>query len=161
MKLRDSKMNLKSVLTIVFLTYNMVLIASEDQIDYLISVKTGNQFGAGTDANVFVQFHGNNGSTVRYLLSNDCFNNFEQGTIDRFRIKATNVDLINRVSVEHDNTGSKPVWFLESMMVLKPNAEIYEFTVNKWFKGVRDGHGRVLKSRTVYDTLPSKTFFMK
>lgn len=161
MKLGDFKMNFQIVLNVVLLACNVVLIATEGQIEYLISVKTGNQYGAGTDANVYVQFHGINGSSVKNLLSNDCLDNFEQGMTDIFKIKAIDVGPINKVSVEHDNTGSKSAWFFESMRVLKPNAVIYDFSVNKWFKGVRDGHGRVLTSKTVHGTLPSKKLFMK
>lgn len=49
-------------------------------IPYVITVKTADKRGSGTDANVFVQFYGPEGKSEEYFLRNNT-NNFERGQV--------------------------------------------------------------------------------
>ena len=55
-------------------------------IPYEITVWTGDVHGAGTDSNVFIQMYGEGGKTEEYMLRN-CTDNFEQGQVDKFKVK--------------------------------------------------------------------------
>lgn len=49
-------------------------------IPYVVSIKTGNKRGAGTDSNVFIQLYGLDGKTEEIFLDNKS-NNFEKGKV--------------------------------------------------------------------------------
>lgn len=52
------------------------------EIEYTVTVKTGDVFGAGTDANVFINMYGENGdSGERQLQDSDNINKFEQNVV--------------------------------------------------------------------------------
>lgn len=46
---------------------------------------TGDQKGAGTDANVFIQMYGDKGKTEELKLRNRT-DNFEKGNMDKFKV---------------------------------------------------------------------------
>lgn len=49
-------------------------------IPYVITTKTGKKQGAGTDADVFIQFYGKEGKSEEYVLKNSS-DNFEKGKV--------------------------------------------------------------------------------
>jgi hypothetical protein len=51
---------------------------------YVVTIKTGDKRGAGTDANVFIQFYGLDGKTEEYQLRNHS-DNFEKGKVKSSR----------------------------------------------------------------------------
>jgi len=63
-----------------------------------VSVKTGHQHGAGTDANVFVVLHGSNGDTgsLRLMSADNNRNKFEAGRIDLFKLESTDIGKVYR-----------------------------------------------------------------
>lgn len=52
---------------------------------YVVTIKTGDKRGAGTDANVFIQFYGLDGKTEEYPLKSNS-NNFERGKVGYLNI---------------------------------------------------------------------------
>ena len=60
------------------------------EIPYEITVWTGDQGSAGTDANVFIQMYGENGKTEEYHLRNKT-DNFEKDHIDKFKVRSFKV----------------------------------------------------------------------
>jgi len=54
-------------------------------IPYEITVWTGNERGAGTDSNVFMQMYGEGGKTEEFMVRNRT-DNFEQGQVDKFKV---------------------------------------------------------------------------
>lgn len=83
---------------------------------YVITVKTADKRGSGTDANVFVQFYGSNGKSEEYTLRNNT-NNFERGQTDVFKIEADDVGPLYKLRIGHDNKGASSGWFLESVHI--------------------------------------------
>lgn len=82
----------------------------------MITTKTGDKRGAGTDANVFIQFYGPDGKSEEIPLDNRS-NNFERGQEDVFKIEAEDVGPIYKVRIGHDNKGGSSGWFLERMHI--------------------------------------------
>lgn len=62
-----------------------------------MEVVTGDVMSAGTDANVFITFYGEKGTSVRIPLQKKKANNFEKGSRDLFRISAADVGTIAKL----------------------------------------------------------------
>merc|ERR1712096_199457 len=92
---------------------------------YIVTVKTGDKFGAGTDANVYIQLFGESGETVEMKLDN-AKDNFETGKTDNFSLDMPNVGPLKRVVLRHDNSGASSGWFCESVSV-RYGASVTEF----------------------------------
>lgn len=73
-------------------------------VKYKVSVRTGDKRGAGTDANVYIILHGENGSTGKYTLESGG-NNFERGKVDVFGIESFDVGDLTKITIGHDGAG--------------------------------------------------------
>ncbi len=60
-----------------------------EEINYEVTVKTGNVRGAGTDANVFLQMFGDKEGVEKQLENKE--NNFEKNNIDNFTLISDNL----------------------------------------------------------------------
>ena len=60
---------------------------------YHVSVKTGKQRGAGTDANVFIKIFGSQGDTgkLKLVSAENTKNKFEAGRTDLFRLESSDI----------------------------------------------------------------------
>lgn len=104
--------------------------------DYEVVVVTGDKRMAGTDANVFITLFGpRNKSTQKLALTKNGKDIFEAGKTDVFKLE--NLDYIGpiqKVRIEHDNSGTAPGWFLERVVVsdLKDPKVKYFCPCSKW-----------------------------
>ncbi|VDP53381.1 unnamed protein product [Soboliphyme baturini] len=75
--------------------------------DYLIYVKTSDRFGAGTDADVFIQLVGDDGISDEWQLrKSQHLNKFERNQIDQFTFYQQHcVGNIRKIIIRHSNTG--------------------------------------------------------
>lgn len=119
------------------------LLEKYTETDYEIVVVTGDKRMAGTDSNVFVTLFGpRNRSTHRLELKGG--NNkdpFETGQTDVFKLTNINyVGPIEKVRVEHDNSGRAPGWFLERVVVtdLKDPKVKYFCPCSRWLSKDED-----------------------
>ncbi|KAG1672531.1 hypothetical protein FOA52_002840, partial [Chlamydomonas sp. UWO 241] len=103
--------------------------------DYKISVYTSDVRGAGTDANVFVELYGSDGTIGRNSLETHG-NNFERGNCDVFVVKGTAIGDIEKVVIWHDNKGLGAAWHLQQVDVFNPATQrTYCFPCNEWLEG--------------------------
>ncbi|CAL8249227.1 unnamed protein product [Merluccius merluccius] len=105
---------------------------------YEVVTITGDERGAGTDANVFVSLFGNYGITPKAHLASKSRTAFERGKTDVFRIKTHNVGPLKKIRIEHDNTGLSASWFLDRVVVtdvIRPHLRYY-FPCNNWLSKV-------------------------
>ncbi|CAC5359680.1 ALOX5 [Mytilus coruscus] len=71
---------------------------------YNITVKTGDQKGSGTDANVYIILHGQGFQTKECKFDNFFKNDFERGEIDKFSIDSeVNISEVQRIELRRDN----------------------------------------------------------
>ena len=68
--------------------------------EYKISVKTGNDLGAGTDSKVMVRLIGTKGTTGDLVLDDKnatkkSKNHFERGSLDEFAIQAADIGQVS------------------------------------------------------------------
>ncbi|XP_059150632.1 lipoxygenase homology domain-containing protein 1-like isoform X2 [Physella acuta] len=94
----------------------LVTQAVEKTIPYEVTIWTGTEKGAGTDANVFIQMYGDSGKTQEIPLDNKS-DNFEKGQVDKFKIEAPDVGTLLKVRIGHDGAGMMSGWFLEKMLI--------------------------------------------
>uniref|UniRef100_A0A670JIB8 Lipoxygenase homology PLAT domains 1 n=1 Tax=Podarcis muralis TaxID=64176 RepID=A0A670JIB8_PODMU len=102
---------------------------------YKISVFTGDIFGAGTDASVFLTIYGDLGDTgERQLSSSETnMNKFERGQEDIFSIQAVDLGAVFKINIRHDNTNPRPDWYLEKIEILNDNTEeLFLFPCERW-----------------------------
>lgn len=112
-------------------------------VKYEIIVITGDEKGAGTDANVFLTVYGSNGDSGRRQLRQKFRNLFERGRTDRFMLEMLDMGELQKVRVEHDNTGMSPGWLLDRVEVTNTaNGVTTIFLGGKWLDTKR-ADGRI------------------
>lgn len=89
---------------------------------YTIQISTGAISGAGTDANVYITLRGSNGRESNKILLDSYRDDFENGHVDTFTIDTVDLDEITNITLEHDNTGNAPGWYVEYVMITKPES---------------------------------------
>uniref|UniRef100_A0A8D0DE08 Lipoxygenase homology PLAT domains 1 n=1 Tax=Sander lucioperca TaxID=283035 RepID=A0A8D0DE08_SANLU len=124
---------------------------------YEVVTITGDENGAGTDANVFVILFGEYGITPKIHLASKSRTAFEKGKTDVFRIRTHNVGPLQKIRIEHDNTGLNASWFLERVVVtdvIRPHLRFY-FACNNWLSKVE---GDCLCSRDLLGSMDPMDF---
>ncbi|XP_069323942.1 lipoxygenase homology domain-containing protein 1 [Eulemur rufifrons] len=105
---------------------------------YEVVTATGDVRGAGTDANVFITLFGENGTSPKLHLTSKSESAFEKANVDVFRVRTSNVGLIYKIRIEHDNTGLNASWYLDRVIVTdmkRPHLRYY-FNCNNWLSKV-------------------------
>lgn len=127
------------------------------QKDYLVSVTTGTEKSSGTDANVFIDIVGKEGSTGdRQLKSSKThFDKFEKGHTDEFVLQDI-VDLgeLKEITIRHDNKGSLKsgaAWFCENVTIsiVGDESKKWDFLCKQWLS-TKKGDGKIHKTVPVY-----------
>ncbi|XP_064645920.1 lipoxygenase homology domain-containing protein 1-like [Lineus longissimus] len=100
---------------------------------YEVSVETGDQSDAGTNATVYVTAEGEH-DMVSYALRDEDGKQFERGETDTFEVTIfKNVGGLRRIRVGHDNTGADGGWFLVKLtMTGSITGREFIFNCNCW-----------------------------
>ena len=85
-------------------------------MSYKVTIHTGTDSGAGTDANVWVQIFGTTGISEKTELGNG-EGLFEKGSADEFDVSVKDVGQVVKISIGHDNTGPGAGWQLGHVVV--------------------------------------------
>ncbi|XP_050949579.1 lipoxygenase homology domain-containing protein 1 isoform X3 [Labeo rohita] len=117
-------------------------------VKYELIVITGDEKGAGTDANVFITIFGTNGDSGRRQLTKKFQNLFERGQTNRFILELLDLGDMLRMHVEHDNSGLSPGWLLSRIEITNTaNAVTTIFICGKWLDKTK-ADGRI--KRVIY-----------
>ncbi|KAM8885089.1 lipoxygenase homology domain-containing protein 1, partial [Spinachia spinachia] len=119
---------------------------------YSVSVRTGDMYGAGTDASVFLTIYGDLGDTGERKLakSENNKNKFERGEVDKFTIEAVDLGQVFKIDIRHDNTMTGADWYLEQVEVVDVDTEeVYMFLCERWLSMKKE------------DQRIARTFFVK
>ncbi|XP_060063611.1 allene oxide synthase-lipoxygenase protein-like [Ylistrum balloti] len=111
-------------------------IADNSTSEYVISVKTGDRKGAGTNANVTLVLHSSYGDSSREIHLNKFLrNDFEKGRNDCFKVTASFIGEIDMIELWRDDAGKKDEWFLECVEVrCKASNKAFVFPFLRWVK---------------------------
>ncbi|XP_043570379.1 lipoxygenase homology domain-containing protein 1-like [Chiloscyllium plagiosum] len=118
-----------------------------EKTTYIITVKTSDISGAGTDANVFLIIFGEHGDTGTLALkqSNNS-NKFERKSTDIFKFPdMLSLGDLSKVRIWHDNKGPGAGWHLEYVEV-KDEAmeETFRFPCDRWLAKSEDD-GQIIR----------------
>ncbi|KAG7241182.1 hypothetical protein INR49_025925, partial [Caranx melampygus] len=108
---------------------------------YKVSVMTGDVYGAGTDANVFLTIYGDLGDTGERKLSKSETNSnkFERGSVDKFTLEAVDLGQVFKIKIRHDNSMISPDWYLDQVEVLDVDTEeVFLFLCERWLSRKRE-----------------------
>lgn len=114
--------------------------AQQEQIvkaDYVIKVRTGDRKRAGTDANIRIILHDDQGNkTDKIRLHNVLKNDFECGQIDEFIIEdQADLETVDKIELWRDNFGLGSRWYCDYIIVRKRSAETqFTFPIYRWVK---------------------------
>lgn len=114
-------------------------------VKYEIIVITGDESGAGTDANVYITIYGSNGDSGKHRLRQKFRNLFERGRTDRFLVEMLDMGELQKVRVEHDNSGISPGWLLDRVEVTNTaNGVTTIFLCGKWLN-TKKADGQIVR----------------
>jgi hypothetical protein len=102
-----------------------------NQCTYTIIITTGNIEGAGTTADVNVEFFDRLGSSVLFVGLKSQYRNFQKGSTDTFTLIGDCVQQICRMHVSHDDAGIDPSWFIDTVTV-SLMYQTHVFNVYEW-----------------------------
>eukprot|EP00795_Rhopilema_esculentum_P005038 gene5038-148_t len=106
--------------------------------NYTVKTFTGNQFGSGTDAKIFLEIIGERGSSdFRQLESG--LSKFEPGSVDTQTFVLPDLGKLKKMRILHDNSGAAPSWFLKKVTVLDEEGNATEFPCNDWLSDTQGG----------------------
>ncbi|KAI8487484.1 Arachidonate 5-lipoxygenase [Branchiostoma belcheri] len=106
----------------------------------VVTVKTGNYLGGGTDGNIFIAFEkdeqGNTTDSIK--LDKKWSNDFEKGHVDKFEENVTLPALCQQgkgyLKVWRDESFQWDDWFCQSISITAPTGQPLKFPVNRWIK---------------------------
>ncbi|KGL83888.1 Lipoxygenase homology domain-containing protein 1, partial [Tinamus guttatus] len=136
-----------------FSCYLIIVAFSLAENTYEVHVLTGNVWGAGTDANVFLNIYGiGRGDTgERQLKRSNCFDKFEKGQEDVFTIKAIDLGELKKLRIRHDNSGASSSWFLERVEIVDlKESTTYYFPCQRWL-AVEEDDGQIVRELVPVD----------
>lgn len=108
--------------------------------DIIVTVKTGDRKGSGTNANVWFVAKDEQGNASDEIKLNQFFEpNFDRGKKDVFQLAkskfATLTSPVDRIEIWRDYTGLTSTWFLESVILEDPDYNVlYTFPVFRWIR---------------------------
>ncbi|WAR22969.1 LOXH1-like protein [Mya arenaria] len=111
---------------------------------YVVTVTTGKEMGAETDAPVYITAHGEFGDWgKRYLLHSNNNMKFRTGQVDVFFVEAVSLGALQRCVIGHDGTGAGEGWYLEQVTIKEDehSPDEFVFPCNRWLDtGMEDRH---------------------
>ena len=133
---------------------------------YRITIKTGNKDYSGTDAKINIKLHGQEEKSSNWFTiysiglpprSAEHVGIFEKGDLDHIFVSCTDLGLVNKIQVKHDNGGVAPGWYISEIWVEDLDTKtIWHCQPNTWLEKVFSPslHG-------LWDDKTNKTFDLK
>ncbi len=111
------------------------------QIEYRVTVQTGDIGGAGTDGEIFIQLFGVDGVSSSILkLDDPNANDFEQDTVATYTVTSKDVGVLDRILLFLVPDESSPDWYCEEVVVRNTlTGQVWTFPVENWLGRGADG----------------------
>jgi hypothetical protein len=109
-------------------------------VTWTVTVKTVDERGAGSDANVSIKLFGDRGNTENLRLESGA-NDFERGESNTFKIQTKDIGPLQKIRIGHDGKGFGSGWMMDSATIIDDGTgESWTFPCNRWFdEGQDDG----------------------
>ncbi|UJR34623.1 hypothetical protein I4U23_027400 [Adineta vaga] len=118
---------------------------------YNIRIQTGDEFQAGTDADVYLQIFGGNNSTDKIQLESVDYtpNKFQKGRINEFTYEFDYLGNITSAIIGHNEENPGAGWFLDWIEIdISMRNEIYRFPCYRWLDRDKDD-GEIVRQLTL------------
>ncbi|SHM11303.1 PLAT/LH2 domain-containing protein [Ruminococcus flavefaciens] len=93
---------------------------------YLVEAKVANVNGAGTDANIYIRFIGDKGSSGKYLLDHKNIDDFERNRVYKYIVQCNaDVGNLKKIEISSDNTEKEPDLLLQYVKVTDTGKELF------------------------------------
>jgi len=101
---------------------------------YTVTIKTGDQDAAGTNANISLVLHGVHDSVGPLKLDKTWTNDFESGSEDEYPIQIKDIGTLTSMELRTDNSGGSGCgWFVEWVKIVDhTDGAEHNFRVNQW-----------------------------
>ena len=100
------------------------------EVPYTVYVYTADTAGSGTDSNVYLELHGEHGSSGARRLHASWKNCFERGHVDEFALGSTELGALTSARVGHDGAARGAEWGLERIVVATTDGRRWQFDCN-------------------------------
>ena len=114
-------------------------------IEYEVVVFTGDRWGAGTDANVFIEIFGEEDRKTKSIKLDNSDNNFERSKRDVFLVKSIDLGELKKIRIGHDNSGIGPGWFLDKILITNPASEKQWFFICGRWLDLKEEDGQIAR----------------
>ncbi|XP_070556277.1 uncharacterized protein [Ptychodera flava] len=109
---------------------------------YFISVFTGEEENAETEATMYMCIYGERGDTGNRVLFKSLNNDekFQKGQVDMFEIEAVSLGQLEKVVVGHDGKEDGQGWFCEKVIIkeAQDSEAEFHFPCNRWLDAGQD-----------------------
>uniref|UniRef100_A0A6P8J2Q7 Uncharacterized protein LOC116306425 isoform X2 n=1 Tax=Actinia tenebrosa TaxID=6105 RepID=A0A6P8J2Q7_ACTTE len=104
-----------------------------ENVTYTVNILTGNEWGAGTDSNIYFTLYGSAGESEQQTIENEGSTTFECGMTDTYKFDCPYLGTLTKIRIGHDNTGWGPAWYLDKVTVEdSKNEESVVFPCSRW-----------------------------
>eukprot|EP01048_Picozoa_sp_COSAG05_P003976 COSAG05_NODE_197_length_14521_cov_113.902995_1_plen_1885_part_00 len=109
-------------------------------VTWTVIVKTADEKGAGTDANVKIKLFGERGNSDDIILESGA-NDFEKAETNVFKVQTKDIGALQKIRIGHDGQGFGSGWMMESAEVIDDGTGVAcKFPCYRWFdEGQDDG----------------------
>lgn len=129
------------------------------KINYNFSIKTADEYKAGTDSNIFLVLYGENGQTVETRLNGYISGNaFERNNTDNFKIELDDIGEIYQIDLRSDCRYAGAGWRLSYIKITREGSfRSSMFHVNAWIEDTKTKTYSIngndwLKNKVVFET---------
>ena len=105
--------------------------------DYVVSVRTGDKKGAGTDSNVYITMRDRDGLATEPKKLDVFFrDDFERGNTDSFTLRnLPRLSDIAEIDLYLEKSGVKPDWYVELIVIEDTQRnKLYKFPLHRWIR---------------------------
>ncbi|EUB61656.1 Lipoxygenasey domain-containing protein [Echinococcus granulosus] len=134
-------------------------LSTERRTMYQIRLRTGNLFGGGTSAQVYLTLIGEKSESGEFIFPNSKGLVFAKDREAVFKVEAIGLGEVRKIRLRHDNSGPSPDWYLQEVIVSaneNGDERTYYFPCNQWLTATTDGSGRLLREFTAASTTRSR-----
>jgi hypothetical protein len=117
--------------------------ATPGKVKYTITIHTGCEFLAGTDANVYITLFGQKGESNDYLLDNPGVNDHEACESHTYQLELTDLGEVEKIRIRHDNAGFAAGWYLNGVFIRNESTGEERYFPNNQWLATDEGDGQI------------------
>lgn len=102
--------------------------------NYVITTRTGSDFGSGTSGKISVTLHGESGTSARHKLGGLFSSNFGAGGVDAFNVVCEDLGELYAIELSNESLIVKDDWLIEEVTISR-GVKHWRFPIFSWLAG--------------------------